>query len=67
MLAKVLDRRSAIVVDVARRIDHTRREQAPPPASVDSGPQRKPPEDDPQADFIRAILGDTEDTWNRLF
>ena len=42
-------------------------EQAPPPATVDSGPQRKPPEDDPQADFIRAILGDTEDTWSRLF
>jgi mono/diheme cytochrome c family protein len=32
ILAKVLDRRSAMVVDVARRIDHTRREQAPPPA-----------------------------------
>ena len=42
-------------------------EEAPPPASVDSGPQRKAPQDDPQADFIRAILGDTEDTWSRLF
>jgi predicted metalloprotease len=42
-------------------------EEAPPPAEVDSGPQRKPPQDDPQADFIRAILGDTEDTWSRLF
>ena len=41
-------------------------EEAGPP-SVDSGPQRKPPADDPQADFIRAILGDTEDTWTRLF
>jgi predicted metalloprotease len=41
-------------------------EEAPPPA-VDSGPQRKPPEDDAQADFIRAILGDTEDTWSRQF
>ena len=41
-------------------------EEAPPPA-VDSGPQRQPPQDDPQADFIRAVLGDTEDTWSRLF
>ena len=38
-----------------------------PSSSVDSGPQRKPPQDDPQADFIRAILGDTEDTWSRVF
>jgi len=38
-----------------------------PPSSVDSGPQRKPPRDDPQADFIRAVLGDTEDTWSRMF
>ena len=40
-------------------------ESAPP--TTDSGPQRKPPEDDAQADFIRAILGDSEDTWSRLF
>jgi predicted metalloprotease len=37
------------------------------PSTIDSGPQRKPPEDDPQADFIRAVLGDTEDTWSRIF
>jgi hypothetical protein len=41
-------------------------EQASPPV-IDSGPERKPPADDPQADFIRAVLGDTEDTWSRLF
>ena len=41
-------------------------EEASPPA-IDSGPERKPPADDPQSDFIRAILGDTEDTWSRLF
>jgi predicted metalloprotease len=41
-------------------------EQASPPV-VDSGPERKPPADDPQADFIRAVLGDIEDTWGRLF
>ena len=41
-------------------------EEGSPPA-VDSGPERKPPADDPQADFIRAVLGDIEDTWGRLF
>jgi uncharacterized protein len=41
-------------------------EEASPPA-VDSGPQRKPPADDRQADFIRAVLGDIEDTWGKLF
>jgi len=41
-------------------------EEASPPA-VDSGPERKPPADDPQTDFIRAVLGDIEDTWGKLF
>jgi uncharacterized protein len=41
-------------------------EEASPPV-IDSGPERKPPADDPQADFIRAVLGDIEDTWGRLF
>jgi len=40
-------------------------EGAPPVSDV--GPERKPPADDAQADFIRAVLGDTEDTWSRLF
>jgi hypothetical protein len=42
-------------------------EQAGGPSTTDSGPERKPPADDPQSDFIRAILGDSEDTWSRLF
>ena len=42
-------------------------EEAAPPPVTDVGPERKPPADDPQADFIRAVLGDTEDTWGRLF
>ena len=42
-------------------------EEAGSPPSIDTGPERKPPADDPQSDFIRAILGDTEDTWGRLF
>ena len=41
-------------------------EGAPPPVS-DTGPARKPPADDAQADFIRAVLGDIEDTWGRAF
>jgi len=38
-----------------------------PPSSVESGPQRKRPQDDPHADFIWDSLGDTEDTWSRMF
>ena len=34
-----------------------------PPAQVQTGP----PANDRQADFVRAILGDTEDTWNTIF
>jgi predicted metalloprotease len=34
---------------------------------AETGPAPPPPADDPQADFVRAILGDTEDTWRRLF
>jgi len=26
-----------------------------------------PPQDDRQADFVRAVVGDTEDTWRKLF
>ncbi len=36
-------------------------------APVESGPAPAPPEDDANADFVRAVLGDTEDTWNGLF
>jgi uncharacterized protein len=41
-------------------------ETAPPPGS-DVGPGRQPPPGDQQADFVRAVLGDIEDTWGRLF
>jgi predicted metalloprotease len=36
-------------------------------APVEEGPAPAPPADDRNADFVRAILGDTEDTWGRLF
>jgi predicted metalloprotease len=42
-------------------------EETGSPPAIDSGTERKPPADDPQADFIRAVLGDIEDTWSRLF
>ena len=42
-------------------------EEGGSPPAIDSGPERKPPTDDPQADFVRALLGDTEETWGRLF
>ena len=29
--------------------------------------RQAPPANDEQADFVRAILGDTEDTWNQIF
>jgi predicted metalloprotease len=37
---------------------------APPESSVPTG---APASDDPHAVFMSAVLGDTEDTWNRLF
>ena len=37
---------------------------APPTAQVPAGaPARAPAQNDPQVDFVRAILGDTEDFW----
>jgi hypothetical protein len=33
----------------------------------DSSQSQAPPADDEGADFVRAILGDTEDTWSALF
>jgi predicted metalloprotease len=42
-------------------------EETGSPPAIDTGTERKPPADDPQADFIRAVLGDIEDTWSRLF
>lgn len=29
--------------------------------------RQAPPANDPQADFVRSILGDTEDTWQQMF
>jgi predicted metalloprotease len=40
-------------------------ESAPPTVEVDPG--RSPGPDDPTTEFVRAVLGDTEDTWGRLF
>jgi len=42
--------------------------QAPAPAAPEPGygPQRSTP-DDPQKDFVAAILGDTEDVWSQAF
>ena len=40
---------------------------AAPPAATDSGPAGPPPADDPQADFARAVLGETEDVWTAVF
>ncbi|MCY1425714.1 putative neutral zinc metallopeptidase [compost metagenome] len=34
---------------------------------VDSGPRKAPPANDEQAEFVRSILGDTEDTWRQIF
>lgn len=37
--------------------------QTPP----SSAPSQRPAADDPQREFVRAVLGDTEDTWHSLF
>ena len=34
---------------------------------VDNRPRQTPAANDPQADFVRSILGDTEDTWRQIF
>ncbi|HLT03588.1 MAG TPA: neutral zinc metallopeptidase [Pseudomonas sp.] len=38
-------------------------------SGVPAGAQQSapPPEDDPHSQFVRAVLGDTEDTWDALF
>ncbi len=38
-----------------------------PGTQVDSGPRKAPPTNDEQAEFVRSILGDTEDTWRQIF
>jgi predicted metalloprotease len=42
-------------------------EQTGAPPGGDPGPARKPSPDDQQADFVRAVLGDIEDTWGGIF
>jgi predicted metalloprotease len=37
------------------------------PAPVSTQTRQAPPANDQQADFVRAILGDTEDTWRATF
>jgi predicted metalloprotease len=38
-----------------------------PPGVEAPAPGPVPPPGDPTSDFVRAVLGDTEDTWGRLF
>lgn len=37
------------------------------PPAVETTPAPAPPANDPTSDFVRAVLGDTEDTWGRIF
>jgi uncharacterized protein len=37
------------------------------PAPQQQAPGQAPPANDPQSEFVRAVLGDQEDTWNKLF
>ena len=39
-------------------------EQSAPPAGQS---QKAPPANDEQAEFVRSVLGDTEDTWQQIF
>jgi predicted metalloprotease len=38
-----------------------------PPASTDAVPAGAPPADDPHAQFVSAVLADTEQTWHQVF
>ncbi|MFO1401029.1 MAG: neutral zinc metallopeptidase [Steroidobacteraceae bacterium] len=42
-------------------------ETAAPPAASDNAPAGPPPASDPQSDFARAVLGETEDVWTAVF
>jgi predicted metalloprotease len=52
-------------LDLIGGLEQGLEETAPP--SGDGGPPRQPPAEDRQADFVRAVLGDIEDTWGRIF
>ena len=47
-------------LDLIQQVDQT----AP---ATDAVPAGAPPADDPQAQFVSAVLADTEDTWRRVF
>jgi predicted metalloprotease len=42
-------------------------QQQAPSSSAPQTPGPQPPANDAQADFVKAVLGDTEDTWGTLF
>jgi predicted metalloprotease len=42
-------------------------DQTQAPQGPEDTTQAPPPEQSPQTDFVRAVLGDTEDTWSKLF
>lgn len=42
-------------------------DQGGPAPAEQQAPTGTPNPDDPQAQFVAAVLGDTEDTWNRIF
>jgi predicted metalloprotease len=42
-------------------------DQGTPAPADQQAPTGTPSADDPQAQFVSAVLGDTEDTWNRIF
>jgi hypothetical protein len=42
-------------------------EESGPAPAEQQAPTGGAPADDPQARFVAAVLGDTEDTWNRIF
>jgi predicted metalloprotease len=42
-------------------------DQGAPAPAEQQAPTGTPNPDDPQAQFVAAVLGDTEDTWNRIF
>jgi uncharacterized protein len=42
-------------------------QQVPSQTAPQQTPGQQPPANDQQAEFVKAILGDTEDTWGQLF
>jgi predicted metalloprotease len=48
-------------------LQQQQQQQQAPSSSAPQTPGQQPPANDTQADFVKAILGDTEDTWGTLF